>query len=57
MAEDNQEIVAAILAAGIMGAGKHVSGHVPEDTVTVLWLYHSCLTEIKKAAQQEASQS
>ncbi len=53
MAEGNQEIVAAILAAGIMGAGQHVRGHVREDTVTVLKLYHSCLTEIKKAAQEE----
>ena len=56
MAEEKQEIVAAILAAGIMansGVHSHVRGHVVEDPDTSVSLYHSCLNALQKSAQED----
>ena len=56
MAEENQEIVAAILAAGIMansGGHNHVTGHVVQDTDTIVSLYHSCLTKLQRPTQED----
>ena len=53
MTEENQEIVAAILAAGIMSNSGHVRGHVVEDTDTSVSLYHSCLSALRESAQED----
>ena len=53
MEKENKEVIAAILAAGIMANGRHARGHVVEDTDTVVSLYHSCLTALQKAAQED----
>ena len=49
MGEDNQEIVAAILAAGLVASGKlAIAAVVPTDTPMVVSLYHDCLKELQK---------
>ena len=53
MEKENKEVIAAILAAGIMANSRHAQGHVVQDTDTVVSLYHSCLTALQKAAQED----
>ena len=49
MAEEKQEIVAAILAAGLVASGKlAIAAVMPTDTPMVVSLYHDCLEELQK---------
>ncbi len=49
MAEENHEIVAAILAAGIVASGKEViKGVAPEDAIMAVSLFHHCLKELQR---------
>ena len=49
MAEENQEIVAAILAAGLVASGKeNVTAVAPTDASMAVSLYHHCLKELQK---------
>ena len=49
MAEENQEIVAAILAAGLVASGKeNITAVPPTDVSMVVSLYHDCHKELQK---------
>ena len=48
MTEENQEIVAAILAAGLVASGKENVIAIPlTDASMVVSLYHDCLRELQ----------
>ena len=55
MAEENQEIVAAILAAGaVMAKGEVGVGSNPLDHAKrAVEVYHHCLTELQQPAQAD----
>ena len=49
MAEENHEIVAAILAAGLIASGKeNITAVPPEDADMAVSLFHHCLKELQK---------
>ena len=55
MTEENQEIVAAILAAGaVMAKGEIGVGPNPIDHAKrAVEVYHHCLTELQRSAQED----
>ncbi len=57
MAQENREIIAAVLAAGIIASssGQHARGHVIGDAATAVDLYHHCLNSLDHHAEREAN--
>ena len=48
MSKENEEIIAGILAAGIMSGSRHVEGHVVKDPEKAVEIYHNCLTALRR---------
>ncbi len=49
MAEENHEIVSAILAAGIVASGREViKGVAPEDAIMAVSLFNHSLKELQR---------
>ncbi len=56
MANENREIIAAVLAAGITGSGKYALDAVPaSDADVAAELYQHCLKELDRQAKPEAN--
>ena len=57
MAQENREIIAAVLAAGIIGSSGagHAKGHVIGDANTAVDLYQHCLEALDRKADQAAN--
>ncbi len=55
MAEENREIVAAILAAGAVAASGAVAvgANTFDNAKRAVEVYHHCLTELQRSAQED----
>ena len=52
MAQENREIIAAVLAAGIIAHGKYaVQAVAPRDADVAVDLYQHCLKELDRQAE------